>query len=125
GGRLGGVAVAGGNHPSLAVRGTGEWWGGGTDNNDSMGNGQPLHYSGPTNIVRAAAGSDFSLALASDGTVWSWGANESSQLGDGTSAAEDDPLTLSEPAFAWRAGTPVFAPPAGGLAQPGTVTITS
>ena len=96
------VAVAAGEHHSLALKGDGTVYAWGGNGNGQLGIGNkdnhtiPYQVKGPggtgtlTNITDVAAGKLFSLALRSDGTVWAWGGNDYGQLG----VNSDNPHTV-------------------------------
>jgi alpha-tubulin suppressor-like RCC1 family protein len=88
------IAVAGGEHHSLALKSDGTVWAWGSNANGKLGDGTDTDRAFPvqvltaastplTGIVAISAGGEFSLALHSDGTVYSWGINEVGQLGNG------------------------------------------
>jgi alpha-tubulin suppressor-like RCC1 family protein len=88
------VAIAGGNHHSLALTSDGTVWAWGDNASGQLGDGSsggfssvPAQVSGLSGIVAIAAGGDHSLALTADGTVWAWGDNTFGQLGNGSSGS--------------------------------------
>lgn len=96
--RLSGViAVAGGEHHSLALKNDGTVWAWGSNANGKLGDGTETDRARPvqvltapgtplTGIVAIAAGGEFSLALDNQGAVYAWGINEVGQLGNGSSS---------------------------------------
>jgi alpha-tubulin suppressor-like RCC1 family protein len=97
------VAVAGGEHHSLALSSGGTVWSWGHNENAQLGSGYlnpdnsgfflpasrntPAQVSGVSEVVAVAAGAYHSMALKSDGTVWGWGWNQWGTLGDGTNTS--------------------------------------
>ena len=87
------VAIAAGDHHTLAVNENGQVWAWGKNGygqlGSNVGTGIPLSTVNPTlvptvaNIVAVAAGGEHSVALKIDGTVWAWGRNTYGQLGNG------------------------------------------
>lgn len=74
-----GIAVAGGNDHTLALKRDGTVWAWGKNANGQLGNGNTTQQNSPvqvislTNVVGIAAGQFHSVALKNDGTVWIWG----------------------------------------------------
>ncbi len=84
------VALAGGDHHSLALKrnGTVMAWGSNNhgelgDDNAPNGTDVPQTVPGLNNVKAIAAGTDVSLALKENGTVRAWGYNSDGQLGNG------------------------------------------
>lgn len=82
------IAIAAGDHHTLAVDANGQVWAWGRDNFGQISNGNitsttPNIVSGINDIVTVAAGANHSIALKRDGTVWTWGRNTVGQLGNG------------------------------------------
>ncbi|NVJ06923.1 chromosome condensation regulator RCC1, partial [Myxococcus sp. AM001] len=87
---LGGVvAVAGGDHYSLALHsdGTLSAWGNNASGQlgDATGTTSDSRWvvKGVDGVVDVRAGAAHTVALRGDGTVWTWGDNAFGQLGDG------------------------------------------
>ena len=98
------IAIAAGDHHSLALRSDGTVWAWGVGITGQLGNGTSgdqntnpywtdwtlvnhsnyaIQVQGLSNITAISAGSGHSLALRNDGTVWAWGSNFNGQLGIG------------------------------------------
>ena len=83
------IAIAAGDHHSLAVTKDKEVWAWGRNAYGQLGNGgiadsfTPVKVAGLTGVVAVAAGAEHSVALKEDGTVWAWGRNSTGQLGNG------------------------------------------
>ncbi|WP_052419747.1 RCC1-like domain-containing protein [Hyalangium minutum] len=94
------IALAGGNHYSLAVRGDGTVWSWGRNQYGQLGDGTtlgrtlPAQVPGLSNGVQVAAGSHHSLAVDSAGQVWSWGYNSQGELGDGSTTSRFTPVQV-------------------------------
>src|SRR6185503_13464459 len=79
------VAVAAGNHHSVALRSDGTVWCWGANDVGQIGDGKgtthdtsadallPVQVPGLANVVAIAAGADLSVAVLSDGTMRGWG----------------------------------------------------
>ncbi|MCE9667740.1 RCC1 repeat-containing protein [Myxococcus stipitatus] len=84
------VAVAAGQHVSLAVGLDGRVWGWGSDGDGilnastSADTRVPIRVRGVEGVAAVGLGNDFALALTRDGDVWAWGHNGEGQLADGT-----------------------------------------
>src|SRR5229473_2963970 len=85
----GAIAVAGGDHHSLAVKNDGTVWAWGSNHYGELGNGSiqlvsavPVQVQNLSGVTAVAAGDAYGLALKNDGTVWAWGLNEWGELGD-------------------------------------------
>ncbi|MFH1980584.1 MAG: CARDB domain-containing protein, partial [Pseudomonadota bacterium] len=83
------MAIAGGDHHSLALKSDGTAWAWGANDRGQLGDGTmtdsstPVQVSGLTDIVAVAGGSYHSIALKSDGTVWTWGGIGDGEYGGG------------------------------------------
>lgn len=84
------VAVAAGDHHSLAIDEPGTVWAWGGNLQGQLGNGdvtlaqRTKAVSVFTNAVAISAGPMNSFGLKSDGTTWAWGNNTMGELGNGT-----------------------------------------
>ena len=80
------VAIAAGQHHSLAAKSDGTAWAWGRGDGRQLGNGgwtnanRPCQVHIVTNIVALAGGEQHTVALTGDGSVWAWGANLSLQV---------------------------------------------
>jgi alpha-tubulin suppressor-like RCC1 family protein len=94
-GLAGVMAIAGGDHHSLALKSDGTVWAWGYNYDGELGNGAatttgcrcvptPTQVPGLAGVTAIAGGAYHSLALKSDGTVWAWGYNYDGELGNGT-----------------------------------------
>jgi len=94
------VAIAVGQHHSLALRSDGTVWAWGCNKYGQLGDGTtkdrhtPVQVIGLNDVIAIAAGYYHSLALKSDGTVWAWGCNRYGQLGDGTTRERHKPVQV-------------------------------
>jgi len=100
------IAIAAGDHHTLAVDERGIVWAWGKNGygqlGSAIGTGTPLSTSVPTivpglvDIIAVAAGAEHSVALKRDGTVWTWGRNTTGQLGNGeTTDVNYSPVMVS------------------------------
>jgi alpha-tubulin suppressor-like RCC1 family protein len=93
GGETDWVAVAGGEHHSLALKADGSLWAWGDNFYGELGLGNTTDQFTPTRVgtgyAAVAAGGDYSLALMADGSIRSWGRNDYGQLGQ--DSADNDP----------------------------------
>jgi alpha-tubulin suppressor-like RCC1 family protein len=102
---VGAIAVAGGDHYSLAVKSDGTVWAWGRNREGELGNGTntesnlPVWVSDLSGVVAIAAspaqGPGHSLALKADGALWAWGYNAYGQLGDGGNRDSNVPVQVS------------------------------
>jgi alpha-tubulin suppressor-like RCC1 family protein len=89
-GHAGLIAVAVGEHHSLALDDNGSVWAWGDNSYGQLGTGdntgrdRPVQVHGIGQITAIAAGWNFSLALDTNTRVWAWGHNGWKQLGNGT-----------------------------------------
>lgn len=78
-GLTGVIAIAQGDHYSLAVKNDGTVWAWGWNNYGQLGDGTatgrptPVQVQGLTSVRAIAASNVHSLAIKNDGTVWTWG----------------------------------------------------
>ncbi|PAQ13345.1 hypothetical protein CD798_15635 [Bacillaceae bacterium SAOS 7] len=83
------IAVAAGDHHTLAVDVSGQVWAWGRNAYGQLGSSvgstmiTPTLVSSVSNVIAVAAGAEHSVALKRDGTVWAWGRNTVGQLGNG------------------------------------------
>jgi Bacterial Ig-like domain (group 3)/Regulator of chromosome condensation (RCC1) repeat len=100
------IAIAAGQHHSLALTSTGAVLAWGDNFSGQLGNGTntntntPVAVSAPatTGITAIAAGANHSLALTSTGAVLAWGNNGLGELGNGTNPSTNTPVAVSAPA---------------------------
>ncbi len=85
----------------------------------------PIAAPGNPAGAQVAAGASHQLSVASNGVVWAWTENSSNQLGDGTGTLRRDAVSISESAYAWKAGTPMFNYPTGTYTSVLTVGVTT
>jgi alpha-tubulin suppressor-like RCC1 family protein len=105
------IAVAAGQHHSVALCSDGTVWTWGANTDGQLGNNTPLnqYQSRPTQVINPAgtgflteivaisAGAYHTLALTKSGIVMAWGNNESGQLGLGSSAINHQaPVPINE-----------------------------
>ena len=105
------IAVAAGQHHSVALCSDGTVWTWGTNTDGQLGTNTPLNLMQKrpaqvinsdgtgflTDIVAISAGSYHNLALTKNGTVLAWGKNDSGQLGLGSDAINHQaPLPINE-----------------------------
>ena len=98
-GSTGVMAIAAGEHHSLALKSDGTVWAWGRTATVNSAT-RARRIAAPvqvfiTGVVAIAAGAGHSLALKSDGTVWAWGLNANGQLGDGTTMQRTTPVPVS------------------------------
>lgn len=93
------IAIAAGDHHSLAIRADGTVWAWGRNDTGQLGIASTTGQTAPVPVtalagafVQIAAGAGHAVALRSDGTVWTWGANGVGQLGDGTATQRNTPV---------------------------------
>ncbi len=90
------VAIAAGDHHTLAVDENGQVWAWGRNIYGQTGESGTVVSSSSnkvpvlSEIVAVTAGADHSLALKRDGTVWTWGRNSYGQLGNGETTDVND-----------------------------------
>jgi len=95
------IAVAGGDHHSLALKYDGTVWAWGENLLGELGNGStnssstPVQVSGLSGVIAIASGYLHSLALKHDGTVWAWGDNNYGELGNGSTNTSSTPVQVS------------------------------
>ena len=84
------VAIAAGDHFSLAVRSDGSVWSWGSNSSGQLGTSAadsweatPVQVAGVENAVAVTAAASTAVALLADGTLVAWGANTSGALGRG------------------------------------------
>jgi uncharacterized delta-60 repeat protein len=95
------VALAGGEHHSVALSSTGAvfTWGANTRGQLGTGTTTPSSVPVPVNLggrtaVSVFAGPAHTFILTADGLVFGWGRNDSGQLGDGTTTDRLSPVPL-------------------------------
>ncbi len=99
-GLTGVVAIAAGNHHTVALKEDGTVWAWGRNSDGQLGDGSftnrwtPVQIQHLDEVTAITAGGMHTLALRDDGMVWAWGRNEQGQLGEG-------------PTWAIRRSTPV------------------
>jgi alpha-tubulin suppressor-like RCC1 family protein len=81
---------------TLGIASDGTLWSWGDNTHGSLGLGDNLPRSIPTQVGTAtwtevSAGFDTAFAIKSDGTLWAWGGNSMGQLGDGTTVDTNTP----------------------------------
>jgi len=97
------VAIAAGDHHSVALRTDGTLWVWGRDNFGQLGitgdadRHSPVKLGTDTDWASIAAGSDHTLGLKAGGTLWAWGLNVWGQLGDGTTTERTSPVQVLIP----------------------------
>lgn len=95
------VAVAGGEHHSLALKSDGTVWTWGSNMTGQLGDGTntdkyfPVQVNGLNGVISIAAWGYHSLTVKSDDTVWAWGYNNNGQLGDGITINSSAPVQVS------------------------------
>jgi hypothetical protein len=111
------IAVAAGDHHSLALKSDGSAWAWGYNAWGQLGSHGNTSSTAPeqvqspdgtgflTGVSAIAARGYFSLALKSDNTVWAWGANNNGELGNGTLGSRTLPSQVLGPGGTgfWRA----------------------
>lgn len=122
-------AIAADGYFSLAATADGSVWAWGSNSAGQLGDSganrsTPTPIAGLAGITAIAAGSGTSLALDIEGGIWAWGANFYGQVGDGTNTWRYAPVRITDPAFAWKAGTPMFSN-GGTFYTPQTVTLST
>ena len=86
----GAIAVAGGDHHSLAVKNDGTVWAWGENTFGQLGDGTgtdrytPVQVHNLDGVTAVSAGTSHSLSVKSNGTVWAWGSNHYGELGNGS-----------------------------------------
>jgi len=105
------IAVAAGNHHSVALCSDGSVWTWGTNTYGQLGNSTPLNRSQNvptqvrnsddtgflTEVIAISAGAYHTLALKKNGIVMAWGSNEKGQLGLGSDAVyHQTPFPINE-----------------------------
>jgi alpha-tubulin suppressor-like RCC1 family protein len=94
------VAVAVGDHHSLALKDDGTVWACGDNGKGQLGIGSNIdqnkfvQITGLSDIIAIAAGGDHSLALKNNGTILAWGDNSNGQLGNGNTDAQNSPVQV-------------------------------
>jgi len=95
------IDVATGNLHTCAIRGTGEVWCWGQNNEGQIGNGTqsvsistPTQVAGITNAIAITAGDNHTCALLSTGQMMCWGWNRYGQLGNGTTNSSLTPVNV-------------------------------
>lgn len=85
----------------------------------------PIDAPGSPTGYQVAAGATHQLAVTRNGVVAAWTDNGSGQIGDGTTVQRRHAVRISEPAYAWKVGTPILGYATGTYTSPLTVSVTS
>ena len=93
------VAIAAGDHHSVALTSSGQVFTWGLNGSGALGNGTTTNSNTPIQVATGAiaigAGDHFTLFVKSDGSVWGTGANQDGTLGDGTYTSRTSPVQMS------------------------------
>lgn len=93
------VAIAAGDHHSVALTSSGQVFTWGLNASGALGNGTTTNSNVPIQVATGAiaigAGDHFTLFVKTDQTVWGMGANQDGTLGDGTYTNRTSPVQMS------------------------------
>ncbi|MBP9603282.1 MAG: hypothetical protein KBE53_04300, partial [Chromatiaceae bacterium] len=94
------MAVASGDHHSLAIKTDGSLWAWGSNSDGQLGDGTFLNRAYPvqvlSGVVAVAAGKWGTLALKTDGTLWAWGENLHGEVGNGGGPDVSTPVLIMD-----------------------------
>jgi alpha-tubulin suppressor-like RCC1 family protein len=97
------AAVSTGN-VVFAIKADGTMWGWGSNIAGSLGLGDAIARSNPTQIngswSKVASGTNASIGIKSDGTLWTWGTNSQGQLGTGLTTSRSSPVQIGTGSWA-------------------------
>jgi alpha-tubulin suppressor-like RCC1 family protein len=113
--------VAVGNYYTMAVKADGTVWVWGANNYGQLANGDqnssprntPGQVAGLSDIGLIGAGANHIITASTTGVVRTWANNLNGMLGDGTITTRKVPTDISDAAYLWKVGTPVFNVNAG------------
>lgn len=123
--------VAAGAQDSYALKSNGTMWGWGRNASGDLGDGTTTSRTAAvqvttlSNVTLIGAGQYTGFAVTSTGVVSSWGHNAYGTQGDGGTWNRVVPNAISEAAYNWKVGVPVFSVGPGSYNVEKTVVISS